>query len=65
MYDWLEEIGEPEFDVDQFANEWEQFENIDEASREYGMLIEDVESLRNHTHVLELPDDGILVMKFL
>ena len=69
LFDYLEEYEENsgskiEFDAIALCGEFSEYENFKEIQEAYSNLdLEDLEDLRNHTHIIQ-HDDGIIIYDF-
>lgn len=68
MYDFFEELsedmGEPfELDVIAVCCDWAEYNDIADVIQDY-WDIESLEDLHDHTMVIELPNEGVVIQQF-
>ena len=69
LFEHLEELSESleeplELDVIAICCDFSEYASIEEAKNNYGSMIDDLEDLKNHTTVIELPDGGLVIQDF-
>ena len=69
LFEHLEELSESleeplELDVIAICCDVSEYASIEVAKNNYGSMVDDLEDLKNHTTVIELPDGGLVIQDF-